>query len=188
MLVWNCVSLCIHCFLSSSLGATAAFEDKLEWLMAEILGNELLMKALGKKGWREVKHLCTCVCVWLCWKKQLRQHEAMTWRHKSGITGTTDSHLFQWNISHIYTHTHPAPSDVHVSGPTGGKHDRSQSNEMSIWGGLKHTHTSSWPCERSQLIHVPTVQQVCTICRKHRQDSASNNRHTCDRFFLSTVS
>lgn len=29
--------------------------------MAEILGNELLIKALGKKGWREVKHLCVCV-------------------------------------------------------------------------------------------------------------------------------
>lgn len=41
--------------------------------MAEILGNELLIKALGKKGWREVKRVrvCLCVCgpslaVWSC--------------------------------------------------------------------------------------------------------------------------
>lgn len=42
--------------------------------MAEILVNELLIKALGKKGWREVKHVCVCVCK----NQQLSQHEAMT--------------------------------------------------------------------------------------------------------------
>lgn len=59
--------------------------------MAEILGNELLIKALGKKGWREVR---VWVCV--CSEQQLRQHEAMTPRHEPGIIcGTADSHLSQ---------------------------------------------------------------------------------------------
>lgn len=31
--------------------------------MAEILGNELLIKAPGKKGWREVKFACVSVRV-----------------------------------------------------------------------------------------------------------------------------
>lgn len=89
--------------------------------MPEILENELLIKGMGKKGWREVKRAYVCGAT-----------EARTTRgNGTTTTSRAQSHAFRnETFTHFCTHN-LAPSAAIVSrGPTGKQHDGSSSDEM----------------------------------------------------------
>lgn len=82
--------------------------------MAEILGNELLIKALGRKGWREEGRACVLQCA----AQTARGSDTTTrtghYLRRRRFTPLANTH------SHIRTHTHTltlALSDMSVSRP-----------------------------------------------------------------------
>lgn len=78
--------------------------------MAEILGNELLIKALGKKGWTEVK--CVCVC-----GGGGSSSDSTRQRHNDTSQALSVAPQIHTSRNEAFAHscTHPAPSDVHGS-------------------------------------------------------------------------
>lgn len=68
--------------------------------MPEILENELLIKGMGQKGWREVKGVCLHVCVCVFVQVSLRNKAQSKRGNDTSIQAsyylwTTDSHLSQ---------------------------------------------------------------------------------------------
>lgn len=137
--------------------------------MAQILGNELLIKALGKKGWRDVRRVLGCVRATLCLGAQTAQGDDTS----QTLSVAPEIHTSR-NETFTHSYTLPVPF-WHVSlEVTGGDNVIDHSlMKMSLWGVTQthatphtHTHTSIWPYEESTHLQ---------FCSKWRLGLAPNN-------------
>lgn len=156
--------------LLPSLATLQAFENKLRWLMAEILGNELLMEAPGQKKVAAKWYACVRVCVGVRVCEWVRDFVwvtcACTWNNSSR----------RW---HDDTRSQELSVAVHIHLSTRNKHMSTEHLLTYMSGGLTGGWMT-WNDEGGMKCHHRSIRSL--VCSQQNFSVIDNSNYSAGQF------